>query len=105
MFDWQAEIAPRAALPKVARVAPPPLPVATPAVFFAHALKASTKDSSNDNLPQPLIRGETVGIKITQDIYEKGMAVGKRNLRGQLILKNGDKPYAIKEIQFKLHKL
>lgn len=61
--------------------------------------------SSNDNFPQPLIRGEIVSIKITQDIYEKGMAVCKRNLRGRLVLNKGDKPYATKDIQMKLQKL
>jgi hypothetical protein len=105
MLDWQAEIAPPEALPKGARVAPPPLPVATPDVSFPQAFTASTKVSSNDNLPQPLIRGETVSIKITQDIYEKRMALCKRNLRGRLVLNKGDKPYATKDIQLKLQKL
>jgi len=67
-------------------------------ISFAQALTGTTKAASNDNLPQSLIRGETVSIKITQDIYEKGMAVCKTNLRGRLVLNKGDKPYATKEI-------
>jgi len=87
------------------RVEPPPLPIASQAVTFAQALTASTKVFSNDNLPQPSIRGETLSTKITQNIYEKGMAVCKTALRGRIVLHKGDKPYATKEIQMKLQKL
>jgi len=65
MFDWQAEISAPVAAPKVVTVEPPPLTIATPTVTFAHALTTTTKVSSNDSLLQPLIRGETVSIKIT----------------------------------------
>jgi len=105
MFGWQAEMSVPAAPLKVARVATLPPPVASPVISFAQALTASTKAASNDNLPQPLIRGERVSMKITQDIYEKGMTVCKTNLRGRLLLNKGDKPYATKEIQSKLQKL
>jgi hypothetical protein len=105
MFDWQAEMFVPAAPPKVARVVTPPPPVASPVISFAQALTASTKAASNDNLPQPLIRGERVSIKITEDIYEKGTTFCKTNLRGRLVLNKGDKPYATKEIQWKLQKL
>jgi len=98
MFDWQAEMSALAALPTTARVVTPPTTVASPVISFAQALTGTTKAASNDNLPQSLIRGETVSIKITQDIYEKGMAVCKTNLRGRLVLNKGDKPYATKEI-------
>lgn len=75
-----------------------------PVVSFAQELTASTKVSSNDNLPQSSIRGETVSIKIT-DIYEKGMEICKRNLWGRLVLNKDDKPYSTKDIQLKLHKI
>jgi len=105
MFDWQAEIYVPAVPTKVARFVTPPPPVASPVSSFAQALTTSTRDASNDNLPQPLIRGERVSIKITQDIYEKGMDVCKTNLRGRLVLNKGDKPYATKEIKSKLQQL
>lgn len=114
-FDWQAKLSstmvpaaaarvrpppptmPPAAI-SFARVVTPPLPTASPVVNFAQALTASTRAASNEILPQPTIRGETVGIKITQGIYERGMDVCKSNLRGRLVLNKGDKPYATKEI-------
>jgi len=94
-FDWQAELA--SPVNKIvvnhsiaAMAPPPPKPVHN--ISFAQALTASsTTISSNDNLPQPLIRGETVSIHISQDIYKNGMAVCKRNLRGRLVLNKGDK--------------
>jgi len=108
MFDWQAEMSAPAAPPKAARLVTPPPLVASPMISFAQALTASTastKAASNDNIPQPFIRGERVSIKITHNIYEKGMAFCKTNLRGRLVLNKGDKPYATKEIQSKLQKL
>jgi len=74
-------------------------------VSFAQALTGYTKTASNDNLPPPLIRGEQVSIKITQEVYEKGTAVCKHNLRGRLILNKGDKPYTKQDIQMKLQKV
>jgi len=37
-------------------------------------------------------------------MYEKGVEVCKRNLRGRLVLNKGDKPYMAKEIEVKLQK-
>ena len=105
MFDWKAEMFVPAAPPKAAKVVTPSPPVASLVFLFAQALTASTKAASNDNLPQPLIRGEKVSIKITEDIYEKGTNFCKTNLRGRLVLNKGNKPYATKEIKCKLHKL
>jgi hypothetical protein len=74
MFNWQAEISSTATLSSAARVQPSPKPATSNVVSFAQALSASHNVSSNDNLPQPSIRGEAVYIKISQDMYEKGMA-------------------------------
>jgi len=79
----------------------PPLQIVI-MISFAQALTTSSIVSSNDNLSQPLIRGESVSIKISQDMYEKGMAVCKRNLRGRLVLNKGDKRYTTKDIHLKL---
>ena len=81
-FDWQAELATAGGITHVAPAAmatQPHKPASR--ISFAQALRTSPTISSNDNLPQPLIKGESVSIKISQDMYEKGMAVCKRNLR------------------------
>jgi len=46
-----------------------------------------------------------LSIKISQTVYEKGMAVCKQNLRGRLVLNKGDKPYMKKDLELKLQKL
>jgi len=73
-------------------------------ISFAQALTAAPKTSSNDNLPKPLTRGESVSITITQQIYEKGLEICKINLRGRLVLSKGYKPYTTKDIHLKLQK-
>jgi len=105
IFDWQAEISSSAALSSAARVPPPSKLVATQVVSIAQALNAVQKVSSNDKFPQPSIRGEALYIKISQDMYEKEMAVCKHNLRWRLVLNKGDKPYTTKDIQLKPQKL
>nr|ABD33230.2 hypothetical protein MtrDRAFT_AC158464g33v2 [Medicago truncatula] len=105
MFEWQAEMSVPAALPKTGRVVTPLPPVASPVISFAQTLTASIKVVSNDNLPQPLIRGEQVSIKITQNLCEKGTEVYKQNHWGRLILNKGDKPYSKYDIQTKLQKI
>jgi len=88
------------ALPSTTAV-PAPQP---PPRSFAQALVASHGKATNYNLPQPTIHGETLSIRITQPIYEQGVHVWKRNLRGRLVLNKGEKPYAWKEIEDKLQK-
>jgi hypothetical protein len=68
MFDWQAELSCPAPLPTAARAAVPPV-AAAPPVSFAQALTGYNTTTSNENLPPPLIRGEQVSIKITQEVY------------------------------------
>jgi len=75
-----------------------------PSRSFAQALVASHNNVPKTTMPQPTIRGDTLSIWITQPIYEKGVNVCKRNLRGRLVLNKGDKPYASKEIEDKLKK-
>ena len=98
-FDWQAELLLPTTAPSKAAQSPMALPRS-----FAQALVASHDKATNDNLPQPTIRGETLSIRITQPIYEQGVNVCKRNLRGRLVLNKGDKPYASNEIKDKLRK-
>ena len=72
--------------------------------FFAQVWKAPHSISSNENLPQPSIRGEKVSITISQEVYEKGMAFCKRHLCGRLVMNKGEKPYLARDIQLKLQK-
>lgn len=109
-FDWQAELSLPSATPFMAAPSSMavPLTAATPAAHqqppksFAQALVASHSTATNDNLPRPTIRGDSLSIRITQPLYEKGVNFCKRNLRGRLVLSKGDKPYASKEIEDKL---
>jgi len=103
MFDWQAEMATLTTAPKVARAATPPPPLQV--VSFAQALTGPTRATSNDNLPQPKIRGETLGVKITQEIYDRGTDFCKSNLRGRLVLNKGDKIFSTREIESRLQRL
>jgi len=75
-------------------MAPPPPSKPVNIIYFAQVLTASHTSSSDYNLLQPTIIGESVSIKISQALYEKGMAVCKRNLHGGLVLNKGDKSYA-----------
>jgi len=105
-FDWQAELASpvnKIVVNHSIAAMAPPTPKSTHNISFAQALTASsTTISCNDNFPQPLISGEFVSIHISQDIYEKGMALCKRNLRGRLVLNKSNKPYTTKDIHSKL---
>jgi hypothetical protein len=101
-FDWQAELSNTVAPAPSARVLPPPMTPA--AATFAQVLKAPQTDSSNENFHTPVIRGDTVSIAITQEIYEKGTDFCKRHLRGRLVLNKGDKPYLTRDLQLKLQK-
>ena len=83
-------------------VAPPPKIMQR--ISFAQALATTPNIASNDNMPKPLIRGESVSITITQQTYEKGLEICKHNLRGRLVLNKGDKPYTTKDIHLKLQK-
>jgi len=102
-FDWQAELASPGNLSTLPVMTPPP-PKPVSKLSFVQAVSASNSISTNDDLPEPLIRGETVSIQISQHVYEKGMEVCKRNLRGRLVLNKGDKPYTKKDIHSKLQK-
>jgi len=110
-FDWQAEFSLPAPTPSTTMPSPMVLAtttaVSTPAPplrSFAQALVASHNKVTNITMPQPVIHGDTLSIRISQPIYEKGIDVCKRNLRCRLVLNKGDKPYASKEIEDKLKK-
>jgi len=118
MFDWQAELGPLAFnfaiatsghQSTVAVSAPVLTAVSAPVQevvqkpSFAQALRGTPVQS--DPLPVPTIRGETLPVKITDDVYYRGIDACKTNLCGQLVLNKGDKPYSSKGITVKLQKL
>ena len=103
MFDWQAEMSAISIAPKVATALSPPAPSVSPKVSFAQALTASHQTVPNVR-PTPTLMGETLSIKITQAIYERGMNFCKTNLQGRLVLSKGEKAYSTKEIESKLQK-
>lgn len=120
MFDWQAELAPPAlnhgiktSSPLAIVVAPPHVkptvaaPIQTntmaPKPFFAQALRGNTVIS--DPLPVPFMPRETLSVKITDEVYVRGIDYCKIYLRGQLMLNKGDKPYSSKNHTAKLQKL
>lgn len=87
-FDWHAETAAPTVISTIVRVLSPTIHAIATAhapMSFAQALTSSISTSSNDNIPQPYIRGEAVCIKISQAPYEKGIEVCKRHLRGRLV--------------------
>jgi len=110
-FDWQVELSLPVATPTT--VVPSPMLLTSteaasapipPPRSFAQALVASHSNVPKTDMPQPTICGNTLSIRITQPVYENGVNVCKRNLRGRLVLNKGDKPYASKEIEDKLRK-
>jgi hypothetical protein len=106
VIDWHVDIAAPAVLSTATRVLPIQLVISmAPAPTFSQTLTASHKASSNENLLQPSIRGESVSIRISQAPYEKGIEICKRNLQGRLVLSKGDKPYTSKDLQLKLQKI
>lgn len=104
-FDWQAQLSATVVPATPARVWSPPSSTPKAAASFAQVLSAALPVSSNDNLPHPYIRGETLGIKMSQKINEKVKAFCKHHLRGRLVLNKGDKPYMTRDIELKLQKL
>jgi len=76
---------------------------AAPKPSFAQALCGNTVLS--DPLPMPYIRGDMLSVKITDDVYFRGLDACKIDLRGWLVLNKGDKPYSSKDLSAKLQKL
>jgi hypothetical protein len=82
----------------------PNKPVYTAAVSFAQALCGSVT-TIDEQLPVPVIKGDSLSIKISQEDYEKGVDDCKRLLHGRMVTSKGDKPYRTKELFLKLSKL
>jgi hypothetical protein len=76
--------------------------VVTPKPSFAQAIRGPQVQFS-DPLLLPLIRGDTLSIKIMHEAYAHGLEACKVNLRRRL--NKGDKPYSSIDIVAKLPKL
>jgi len=113
MFEWQAELGPpplqhgtiAASVPPVTLAVGPTalLTSASPKPSFAQALCG--KSALSDPLPMPYMRGDMLSVKITDDVYVRGLDACKTNLRGRLVLNKGDKPPTSKDLAVKLQKL
>jgi len=114
MFDWQVELAPPLFIPGITEtpVHPPVMHTAVPTAqlstyapkpSFVQALRGNT--SLSDPLMVPSIRGDMLSVKITDDVYVRGLEFCKTNLRGWLVLNKGDKPLSSKDLAAKLQKL
>nr|ABN07976.1 hypothetical protein MtrDRAFT_AC152185g39v2 [Medicago truncatula] len=62
-----------------------------PKVTFAQALSGSVT-TIDEQLLVPIIKYDSLIIKITQEEYEKGIDECKRLLHGRLVMSKGDKP-------------
>lgn len=107
MFDWQAELAPSPIKLGISKtpVPPPMMLTTTPTAqmitaaskpSFVQALRG--KSALSDPLPVPSIRGDMLSVKITDDVYARGLDFCKTNLRGRLVLNKGDKPFSSKDL-------
>lgn len=56
----------------------------------------------SDPLPRPVVKGYFLPIKITEEVYVKGIKACKTNLDGRLVLSTGDKSCTAKQITAKL---
>ncbi|KEH15767.1 DUF4283 domain protein [Medicago truncatula] len=114
MFDWQADRAPSPIKLGITETSVPPPVILTaasaaqpitvaPKPSFAQALRGNS--ALSDPLPVPSIRGDMLSVKITDDIYVRGLDFCKTNLRGRLVLNKGDKPFSSKDLAATLQKL
>jgi hypothetical protein len=87
--------------------APPKLSVAPPVISnrsFAQAL-LNKVDVSLTELPKPCMKGNSLSIKISEEVYQSGLVNCNNYLHGRLVLSRGDKSLSSKELREKLLKL
>ena len=79
-------------------VAPPPV---VSNRSFVQAL-LNKVDVSLTELPKPCLKGNFLSIKISEDVYQFGLANCNNYLHGRLVLSRGDKPLCSKDLREKL---
>jgi len=66
-------------------------------VSFVQALCGSVT-TIDDQLPLPVIKGDSLSIKFSQEEYEKGIDDCIRLLHGRMVMSKGDKPYTARDL-------
>jgi hypothetical protein len=59
-------------------------------------------DVSLSQLPKPCLKGNSLSIKISEDVYQTGLANCNNYLHGRLVLSRGDHPVSSKDLRDKL---
>ena len=67
-------------------------------LFFAQVVSNNTYFTFPDFL-QPCIKGDSISIEIPEDEYTKGVEECKSILHGRSIVKKGEKPHTVKQLQ------
>ncbi|PNY08940.1 hypothetical protein L195_g005480 [Trifolium pratense] len=71
---------------------------------FAQAL-LNKVDVSLTELPKPCLKGNSLSIKISEEVYQFGLANCNNYLHGRLVLSRGDQPLSSKDLREKLLQL
>lgn len=71
---------------------------------FAQAL-LNKVDVALSDLPKPRLKGNTLSIKISEDLYQSRLANCNNYLHGRLVLSKGDQPMSSKDLHAKLVQL
>ncbi|KEH22534.1 hypothetical protein MTR_7g053210 [Medicago truncatula] len=62
-----------------------------PSCSFAQAL-FNSNDLAFTQLSKPCIKGDSICIKLIQEVYDRGVEGCKNNLHGRLVMSKGDRP-------------
>lgn len=62
-------------------------------------------DVSLNQIPKPSLKGNSLSIKISEDIYQTRLANCSNYLHGRIVFSRGDKPFSSKELREKLLQL
>jgi len=71
---------------------------------FAQAL-LNKVDVPLSHLPKPCLIGSSLSIKISENVYQSGVANCDNYLHGRLVLSRGDKPLPSKELREKISRI
>jgi hypothetical protein len=93
MAAWPCMVAATSAIPSLQKI--------TQTKSFSQVLHDSCEVQVSQ-LPSPVIKGDSLCIKITQAEYEKGLADCQKNLHGRVLLNKGDKPLTARDLRTKL---
>ena len=75
------------------------------ALIAALHKRSSTKLTFLCLISQPYLKGDSLSIKISEDVYQSCLANCNSYLHGRLVLSRGDKPLSSKDLREKLLRL